>query len=84
MLNQVVLVGRIMDIKDNVLKMNIPERDAEDIRVNVELTEDMANNMKEYVAVGDLVGVKGKIANNARKGMKIKASKITFLSSKGE
>ena len=84
MLNQVVLVGRIMDIKDNVLKMNIPERDAEDIRVNVELTGGMANNMKEYVAVGDLVGVKGKIANNARKGMKIKASKITFLSSKGE
>lgn len=84
MLNQVVLVGRIMDIKDNVLKMNIPERDAEDIRVNVELTEDMVNNMREYVAVGDLVGVKGKIVNNARKGMKIKASKITFLSSKGE
>ena len=51
MLNQVVLVGRIMDIKDNVLKMNIPERDAEDIRVNVELTGDMVNNMKEYVAV---------------------------------
>lgn len=84
MLNQVVLVGRIMDIKDNVLKMNIPERDAEDIRVNVELTGGMANNMKEYVAVGDLVGVKGKIANNARKGIKIKASKITFLSSKEE
>ena len=84
MLNQVVLVGRVIDLKDNVLKMNIPERDAEDIRVNVELTEDMLNNVKKYVAVGDLVGVKGKIVNNARKGMKIKASKITFLSSKGE
>lgn len=84
MLNQVVLVGRIVDVKNNVLKMNIPERDAEDIRVNVELTEGMMNNVKEYVAAGDLVGVKGKIANNTRKGMKIKASKITFLSSNGE
>lgn len=84
MLNQVVLVGRIIDVKDNVLKMNIPERDAEDVRVNIELTEDMLNNVKKYVAAGDLVGVKGKIVNNTRKGIKIRASKITFLSSKGE
>lgn len=45
----------------------------------------MANTTVEYCEVGDLVGVKGRLAClNSKNGMSLIAEKVTFLSAKKE
>jgi len=94
MLNQIVLVGRIIRIigeerKKYTLKIAVSrsfknqngEYDT-DI-VPIILWNALGENTKEYCKKGDLIGVKGRIQNNNGK-IEIIADKVTFLSSKKE
>lgn len=84
MLNQVVTVGRIYELKDNILTLAVNssfknakgEYDTYKIRFIVK--DNIFTNVKEYCSKGDIVGVKGHIENHNQ----ILAEKITFLTSK--
>lgn len=91
MLNQVVLVGRIVDKikngKDQLeLILEVPrsfknengEYDKDSI--SCVLTGNIAINTSEYVKVKDLVGIKGRIESEGSI-LKVVAEKVTFLSS---
>lgn len=94
MLNQVVLVGRLVnDIEDkeseNVvitlavgrsLKNENGEYDTDFIKILVRGI--IAKNTAEYCKKGDILGVKGRIQSDGKEQV-IVAEKITFLSSKG-
>lgn len=89
MLNQVVVVGRIVDIFDNQIVMNIPrsyknehgEYDTDTIPVK--LTGNIFNNVKEYCKAGDLVGIKGVLESEGIT-IVVRGDKVTFLSSTKE
>ena len=94
MLNQVVLVGRLVDeikvekIDDDKIMGSIklavprPYKNKEGIydndTIEIELYGSIASNTHEYCNKGDIIGIKGRIEN----GNHIIAEKVTFLSSK--
>lgn len=93
MLNQVVLVGRIVDIKkiDNhaEITLSIP-RTYRDINgqyendfISCNVSQKMIYNFEEYCELGNLVGIRGKIAKlEEDKEMQVIAEKMTFLSNR--
>lgn len=99
MLNQTVLVGRITKdveikkIEDEeyaILNLAIPrsfknsEGNYDTDFIDVSIFNNMAQNIKEYCKVGDLVGVKGRLESKEDK-LTLVGEKVTFLSSgKGE
>ena len=105
MLNQIVLVGRITrDIemretesgkKVATLSLAVPRNfknidgEYETDFLHCSLWDVIAENTKEYCKVGDLVGIKGRVASSTyekdgekRYSMDIIAEKVTFLSTK--
>ena len=101
MLNQVVLVGRIYsDIEFKKLPKNksiayitlaVP-RNYKDVNgeyqtdyIKVTAWDSVAENTCEYVKIGDIVGVKGKLTcDNVEDNIQVTAEKVTFLSSQKE
>lgn len=97
MLNQIVLVGRIVsDLEINetengrkatTIQLKVPRsfKNSEGIYeediIPVVLWNGIAENACEYCKVGDLVGVKGRVQSKEDK-IVIVAEKMTFLSSK--
>ena len=83
--NYVVAIGKIKEIKDNILTIEINkwsnENTKETIQVDVLITDNMLKNVTEYLNIGDVTGVKGSldIFNNE---LVIKCEKLSFLSSK--
>ncbi len=83
MLNQVILVGRIKELKNEELTVAITrsyknekgQYDTDDIRVIIE--GKLAKSTNEYCHKGDIIGVKGHLG----KHNKVYAEKLTFLSS---
>lgn len=86
MLNQVVLVGRVKNVnkEKNTIELVIPGQNEEDksTSLRVYLTEDMRDKMENYVDDLGVVGVKGSLKNTKGYGIKVVASRITFLSSR--
>lgn len=101
MLNQVIIVGRI--VNELILEENDEGRkycsmtlavprcfknmdgiyDTDFIKTTV--FGNIADTTVEYCKVGDLVGVKGRLAClNSKNGMSLIAEKVTFLSNKKE
>ena len=84
MLNQVVLVGRVVEMpNDNnefVIKIPRPEGKESDL-VTIALSDNIASNVHEYCEEKCIVGIKGRIANVDGK-LVINAEKVTFLTSK--
>ena len=80
MLNMFTIVGRINEIGNGTIGVSIPdvENKTESHKLFIEIGVNMANQIKEYCHIGDLVGVKGKILDNN----KLVGEKVTFLSSK--
>lgn len=97
MLNQVVIVGRIVNelvLEENdegrkycSMTLAVPRSfknsdgvyDTDFIKTTV--FGNMADTTVEYCKVGDLVGVKGRLAClNSKNGMSLIAEKVTFLS----
>lgn len=93
MLNQIVFVGRLTDIKENKeekkakVTLAIPRNyknengEYDTDYIPCELNGVIATNTIEYCKKGDLIGIKGRIESENKK-IVIKAEKVTFLSSK--
>ena len=88
MLNQCVLVGRVMELlpESNLMKIAVSrayknengEYDTDIIAIHI--FGGIAKNTCEYCSKGDVVGVKGRLENRDSE-MIIVADKISFLSS---
>ncbi len=82
MLNQVILVGRIRELKNEELTVAITrsyknekgQYDTDDVKVIIE--GKLAENTNEYCHKGDIIGVKGHLGKHNR----VYADKLTFLS----
>lgn len=80
MLNQVICVGRLVEYNDRYMYITL--YDVTDKDKKIEIPVDVINMMEriqEHCKPGDLIGVKGHLINEL--GLKVKADKITFLSS---
>ena len=85
MLNQVILVGRVKELKDNKLTLAIPqsiknekgEYETDIIHVTFPTQSNISKNVNEYCHKGDIVGIKGKVGTHNQ----IIAEKVTFLTS---
>ena len=81
-MNQVVLTGRL--IKDFiqkedmwVSKIRLTSNDTNEISFRV--TNSMYENLKQFIRVGSIVGIKGHLIGS-KNGLRLIADKITFLS----
>lgn len=81
-MNQVVLTGRL--IKDFiqkedmwVSKIKLTNNDANEVSFRV--TNGMYENLKQYIRIGSIVGIKGHLVGS-KNGLRLIADKITFLS----
>lgn len=81
-MNQVVLTGRL--IKDFiqkedmwVSKIRLTDNDANEVSFRV--TNGMYENLKQYIRIGSIVGIKGHLIGS-KNGLRLIADKITFLS----
>lgn len=93
MLNQIVLVGRIISIvmqdddKGNrgVVTISVPASIKDENgeypvdKIDIELFGSIAKNTAEYCKKGDVIGVKGRIQKRDHEPMKVVAEKVTFL-----
>ena len=94
MLNQVILVGRIVrdpemklpaDNRDTVIVLAIPNSyknsngEYDTNFIKCVLYNGIAKNVIEYCHKGDLVGVRGRIVATNEENMMIVANRITFL-----
>lgn len=90
MLNNLVLVGRLTDIYPYHLRIATerPYKNSEtglydeDI-FDVKILSDMFENVTT-LKIGDLLGVKGYLTTNAINEIEVVATKLTFLSHKGD
>jgi single-strand DNA-binding protein len=100
MLNQIVLVGRLVsdpEIKEtengnkvSTITLAVP-RSYKNVNgeydtdfIPVKLFKAVAGATTEYCKKGDIVGVKGRVARLSGKDLEIVAEKVTFLSSRKE
>lgn len=95
MLNQTVIVGRVVELlsfekngkKLMDLKLAVSSSEANENGqyiidlITCQVKETMAHNVAAYCSVGDLVGVKGRLAV-IDSTLKLVAEKVTFLSTK--
>lgn len=90
MLNQVVLVGRLVDQpqkeeKGAIITIAVPRSfknengEYETDFITARLFNGVAENTCEYCKKGDLIGIKGRLKSN-KNGFELIAEKITFLS----
>lgn len=93
MLNQIVLVGRIVSIimqdddKGNrgVVTISVPASIKDESgeyptdKIEIELFDNIAKNTVDYCKKGDVIGVKGRIQRRDDEPMKVVAEKVTFL-----
>ena len=85
MLNQVILVGRIKEIKDYEIKLAVSRscknKDGkyETDVITINMTQKIGDNVQEFCHKGDILGVKGHIEKH--NNIKIFADKVTFLTS---
>lgn len=96
MLNQIVVVGRLFKMEEitedmSVIEMRVPRNfkneagEYEDDYILCVLKGSIATNTKEYCSIGDVIGVKGRMARKENEeAMQIIAEKVTFLSSKSK
>lgn len=76
MTNQFMLIGRLLEIKDNSI---IIENDTDKIIVKV--SSSMLEKIQNYCNIGGVIAVKGKITTTDNK-IEVICEKCTFLSTK--
>lgn len=92
MLNQTVLVGRVRNITttENGTKLSIivprsyknEKGEYDNDIISVKLFDSISKNATEYLKTGDVVGIKGRLADkDGLDGLTLVAEKLTFLSS---
>lgn len=90
MLNQVVLVGRVLEISNIVEEVTIKiprtfkneEGVYEEDNIRIKTSIEVFSKIQEYCKKDDIIGVKGRVEQEGYNNI-ILAEKITFLSSKG-
>lgn len=93
MLNQVILVGRIVEEvqkeeRGYKMRLAIPrsfknaEGEYETDFIEVQMLDNVGDSVKEYCKKGDIVGVKGRLQSSLNNLVEVVAEKVTFLSSK--
>lgn len=99
MLNQIILVGRLykgVEIEEeknrkvSTITLVAPRsyKNEEGIYesdfIKIKVYDNMAENIKDYCAKGDILGIKGRIQSEEEENtkMEIIAEKVTFLSSR--
>ena len=82
MLNNTIFVGKIKDVLQNFIEVDVHSRDDEDKydSIPVELSKNLYDSIYKYSKLGDLIGVKGRLANKDGR-LVVVADKITLLSS---
>lgn len=86
MLNQVVLVGRISQLKPNKVIVAVPrsyknaEGEYDTDYIPIKLTGGIAETTLDYCKKGDMIGVKGRLMME-HGDLVIMAEKVSFLSS---
>ena len=82
MLNNTIFVGKIKGVLQNFMEVEVWSKDDEDKydSIPVELSENLYNTIYKYSNLGDLIGVKGRLANKDNR-LIVVANKITLLSS---
>ena len=80
MLNQIVLVGKMSEIKEQDGKVNL-KLNVQNELVDVTLTEHLGKSVLEYCQNDSVLGIKGKITYEDG-NMIILAEKVTFLAPK--
>ncbi len=89
MLNQVICVGRIVDMFNNYITIAIPrsyknsEGNYDTDTLPIKISENIYNNVSEYCKTGDIVGIKGRLESDGAV-LTVMCDKVTFLSSKSE
>lgn len=94
MLNQIILVGRVVSIttptNKTLLKIAIPrsfknaDGEYESDLIDITLYNTIAQTSADYLKQGDLIGIKGRLQNTPDNNHTIIADKITFLSTQQE
>lgn len=82
MLNQIILVGKVNSLDDNMLEVKVSRPENSCISADefwVVLSDNISERVHEYIKEGDTVGIKGRLENWKGKVI-IKAEKVTFLS----
>lgn len=90
MLNQIVLVGRLIydpktEENKTIVTVSVPASVKDENgeypvdTIEVELFDSIAKNTAEYCKKGDVIGVKGRIQRRNDEQMKVVAEKVTFL-----
>ena len=86
MLNKVVLVGRIIELKtkDNILIVSIisVNKGKENNIIDITIKGNIAENILKFCNKNDIIGISGSIESNKNKIISIDAEKVTFLSNK--
>lgn len=90
MLNQIVLVGRIIENEEEgYITIAVPRyfKNEEGIyetdNIKCKVMGQVEKNTKEWTKKGDLIGIKGRLQTE-EETLYVMAEKITFLNSKGE
>lgn len=91
MLNQVVIVGRIIKLPNptsNTLTIetqraykNTLTNTYDTDLIPITLSKNISQNITDYYHKEDLVGIKGRIENDTTQNIQIVADKVTFLTS---
>lgn len=90
MLNQVIIVGRIIDISKNcepncsIITVGIKNNDDKTIPVSIYIKGNLVNTVDANLSIKDLIGVKGHFALHAGGYAVIEGDKINFLSDGGD
>lgn len=64
MFNQVVLVGKLEEIKEESLIVRSCGKENEEDLITMFCSEKMLNNVREYSKIGSVIGIKGHLKSN--------------------
>ncbi len=89
MLNQLNLVGRIIEInsEDRTVTLAVPrsfknaEGEYETDYIECKMYREQFNPFSEFCVLGDIIGIRGRVQSNG-KNLEIVAEKVTFVSNK--
>lgn len=76
MLNQIVLMGKIKELKDGKMVLNLPSDNTE---IEINLGDGIYKKVSECAEIGTLVGVKGSISKDDTGSLCINVQSATVL-----
>lgn len=74
MLNQFVLVGRLLEIKDTSIII-----DTSTDKIEITTTSNIIENIQYYSKIGECFGIRGKITTSDNNKIELKCEKCTML-----